>query len=258
MAALRELVAPVALACGDPKLRRLWWSACMLMFAGQLVMDIGGQYFNQSLGLLPYGTPSELTEVAVLTMIPGQLLAIPGSLITGYLSKRGGPLHLLRRMVPLSAILVIIGAFMAEVRQPWFIAVVVICLNYAGLPNVPLMRLVSGSAPPGRIGEALSSVGIAAQLASLIGNVFVAALNGKLMHSGIFDPLWIYYPMCGLLTLCAMIPLHGTPKGGWGAASGLAEEQLFAVTSAHVAAQRWRRKVQQRQNARFERKNQKV
>jgi len=242
----RELTAPVCLACGHPILRRLWWSGCMLMFAGQLVMDIGGQYFNQSLGLLPYGTPSELTEVAVLTMIPGQLLAIPGSLITGYLSKRGGPLHLLRRMVPFASILVVIGAFMAEVRQMWFIAIVVICLNYAGLPNVPLMRLVSGSAPPGRVGEALSSVGIAAQLASLIGNVFVAALNGQLMHSGLYDPLWIYYPMCGLLTLCAIIPLHGTPKGGWGAASGIAEEQVFAITCAHLAAQRWRRKVKAR------------
>eukprot|EP00440_Ansanella_granifera_P032495 gb/GFBE01035258.1/.p1 GENE.gb/GFBE01035258.1/~~gb/GFBE01035258.1/.p1 ORF type:complete len:554 (+),score=97.14 gb/GFBE01035258.1/:1-1662(+) len=244
--ALQEFSKPICLACGNPKLRRLWFCAFMLMFAGQLVMDIGGQYFNQSLNLLPYGTKQEIMTVAVLTMIPGQLLAIPGSLITGYLSKRGGPLHLLRRMVPLSAILVTIGAFMAEVRQMWFIAVVVICLNYAGLPNVPLMRLVSGSAPPGRVGEALSAIGIASQLASLIGNVAVAFLNSQLIKSGLFDPLWIYYPLCGMLSLCALIPLHGMPRGGWGAASGLAEEQVHAIVFAHLAQQRWRKEVKRR------------
>ena len=40
--------------------------------------------------LIPYGTKNELTLVAVLTMVPGQLLAIPGNLVAGYLSKRRG------------------------------------------------------------------------------------------------------------------------------------------------------------------------
>ncbi|OLQ06053.1 hypothetical protein AK812_SmicGene10719 [Symbiodinium microadriaticum] len=89
----QQFVLPVRLAFGNRRLRRLWptlFAGFLLMrlgtwgFAGQLVMDIGGQYFNQSMGLIPYGT----TQVAVLTMIPGQLLAIPGNLITGYLSKR--------------------------------------------------------------------------------------------------------------------------------------------------------------------------
>ncbi|CAE7782488.1 unnamed protein product, partial [Symbiodinium microadriaticum] len=122
--------------------------------------------------------------------------------------------------IPLSSFLVTVGALMAEVRQMWFIAVVVICLNYAGLPNVPLMRLASGVAPPGRVGEALSSIGIAAQLASLIGNIAVAILNRWLMSTDLYDPLWIYYPVCGTLSLCAIIPLIGTPRGGWGSASG--------------------------------------
>ncbi|CAE7940958.1 unnamed protein product, partial [Symbiodinium sp. KB8] len=238
---LRQFVLPVRLAFGNRRLRRLWFAGFLLMFAGQLVMDIGGQYFNQSMGLIPYGTTQEIITVAVLTMIPGQLLAIPGNLITGYLSKRGGPLFLLRRMIPLSSFLVTVGALMAEVRQMWFIAVVVICLNYAGLPNVPLMRLASGVAPPGRVGEALSSIGIAAQLASLIGNIAVAILNRWLMSTDLYDPLWIYYPVCGTLSLCAIIPLIGTPRGGWGSASGDLQEQFMAVVYAHKSMQRWKK-----------------
>lgn len=243
---VRQFILPVRLACGNRRLRRLWCAGFMLMFAGQLVMDIGGQYFNQSMDLIPYGTKDELTTVAVLTMIPGQLLAIPGNLITGYLSKRGGPLHLLRRLVPIASILVTVGAFMAQVQQFWFIAVTVICLNYAGLPNVPLMRLVSGLAPPGRVGESLSAIGIAAQLASLIGNAAVVVLNHHLLKSDMANPLWIYYPMCGTMTLMAILPIRGEPYGGWGAASGIRQDQWVAVVYAHVAQQRWRKEVARR------------
>lgn len=250
---VRQFILPVRLACGNRRLRRLWCAGFMLMFAGQLVMDIGGQYFNQSMDLIPYGTKDELTTVAVLTMVPGQLLAIPGNLITGYLSKRGGPLYLLRRLVPIASILVTVGAFMAQVQQFWFIAVTVICLNYAGLPNVPLMRLVSGLAPPGRVGESLSAIGIAAQLASLIGNAAVVVINHHLMGTAMANPLWIYYPICGTLTLMAILPIRGTPYGGWGAASGIRQDQWVAVVFAHVAQQRWRKEVARRKALRAER-----
>eukprot|EP00913_Durusdinium_trenchii_P025669 g24092.t1 len=238
-----QFILPIRLAFGNRRLRRLWCAGFMLMFSGQLVMDIGGQYFNQSMDLIPYGTKNELTTVAVLTMIPGQLLAIPGNLVTGYLSKRGGPLYLLRRLVPIASMLVTLGAFMAEVKQFWFIALTVIFLNYASLPNVPLMRLVAGLAPPGRVGESLTAIGIAAQLASLIGNAAVVFINHKLMQTDMANPLWIYYPMCGTLTLMAILPIQGTPYGGWGAASGLREDQMVAIVYAHVAQQRWRKLV---------------
>lgn len=239
----RQFILLIRLAFGNRRLRRLWCAGFMLMFSGQLVMDIGGQYFNQSMDLIPYGTKNELTTVAVLTMIPGQLLAIPGNLVTGYLSKRGGPLYLLRRLVPIASMLVTLGAFMAEVKQFWFIALTVIFLNYASLPNVPLMRLVAGLAPPGRVGESLTAIGIAAQLASLIGNAAVVFINHKLMQTDMANPLWIYYPMCGTLTLMAILPIQGTPYGGWGAASGLREDQMVAIVYAHVAQQRWRKLV---------------
>eukprot|EP00933_Yihiella_yeosuensis_P055460 TRINITY_DN54259_c0_g1_i1.p1 TRINITY_DN54259_c0_g1~~TRINITY_DN54259_c0_g1_i1.p1 ORF type:complete len:309 (+),score=48.23 TRINITY_DN54259_c0_g1_i1:45-929(+) len=237
------ILDPLILACGHPQLRRLCVAAFLLMFAGDLVMDIGGQYFNQSLGLLPYGTPQQIQTVAVLTMIPGQLLAIPGSLITGYLSKTGGPLKLLRRLVPIASMLVTLGALMAQVRANWFVAVVVVALTYAALPNVPLARMFGAAAPPGRSGEALGAMGVASQLASLIGNVFVAMCNRSLMKSKLEDPLWIYYPICGLLSLCAIFPLMGEPRGGWGAASGLPKDQVFAITFAVAAKERWRNNV---------------
>jgi len=69
---------PLRLVLRSGRLKRLWLAAFLLSFSGSLVMDIGGQFFNQSLGLLPFGKPSELQRVSALTMIPGAILVIAG------------------------------------------------------------------------------------------------------------------------------------------------------------------------------------
>lgn len=167
-------------------------------------------------------------------------MAIPGNLITGYVAKQAGPLKLLRTLIPFAALLIAAGALMAVVKQMWYIAVVVICLTYANMPNVPLQRMVAGGvAPPGRNGEALATVGVFTTLAGLIGNMFVATLNPPLLRSGLPNPLWVYYPGCAFLVLLAILPLLGTPRGGWGAATGKVGDQIMAISWADGALQRW-------------------
>eukprot|EP00931_Biecheleriopsis_adriatica_P087067 TRINITY_DN61591_c0_g1_i1.p1 TRINITY_DN61591_c0_g1~~TRINITY_DN61591_c0_g1_i1.p1 ORF type:complete len:547 (-),score=107.39 TRINITY_DN61591_c0_g1_i1:61-1701(-) len=231
---------PFILACGHRRLRRLCIASFLLAFAGNLVSDIGGQFFLQSLGLLKHHDSHAIVMVSVLSMLPGQIMAIPGNLLTGYLAQQSGPLKLLRRLVPLAAFLVSVGGLMAVVRQMWYIAVVVICLTYANLPNVPLQRIVAGVAPPGRTGEAIGTVGVFSMMASLVGNLAVASINPYLLSSSLSNPLWVYYPSCGFMVLLALIPLLGTPRGGWGTASGKAVDSVHALIGARMAASKWK------------------
>lgn len=246
---------PMKLAFGNGRLRRLCLAAFCLKFGSDLVMDIGLQFFNDCLGLLDEADEANkarrdsVITVAVLTMLPGQFMAIPGNLITGYLAKKVGTLKLLRILVPISSVLVAVGALMALVRQMWFIAVVVICLTYASMTAVPLLRMVAGVAPPGRMGEALAAVGVFAQSAGLIGNFLVAVMNPLLLRTSLTNPLWVYYPTCACIVLMAIIPLSGTPRGGWGPASGKPKELLISFVSSVVGWNRWKRFVCRRRMA---------
>lgn len=236
---LRGLVQPFFLAFGHRRLRRLCLTTFLLGFGGSLVNDIGGQFFNQCLGLIQHPDESKVVMVSIWSMLPGQIMAIPGNIITGYIAKQAGPLKVLRMLIPIAALLVAVGAFMAVVQQMWYIAVVVICLTYAGMPNVPLQRIVAGVAPPGRTGEALAANGVFQMLAGLLGNMAVATLNPMLLSSSMPNPLWVYYPVCGLLVLMAILPLIGTPRGGWGAATGSVTDQIHAISWADGALFRW-------------------
>mmetsp|Transcript_57372 Transcript_57372/g.147527 ORF Transcript_57372/g.147527 Transcript_57372/m.147527 type:complete len:546 (-) Transcript_57372:920-2557(-) len=241
------LVQPIRLAFSHRRLRRVCLASFLLSFSGDLIMDIGGQFFNTALNLLPYGSRVEFQEVAVLTMIPGALLVIPGYMITGYLAKMGGTLKLLRKLIPFTAVMTCTGAILAivPVAARWYIVpLVVVAQNYASLVNVPLLRLAGGVAPPGRVGEALAAVGVAGQTANLVGNAAVVVINPLLFGTLMTNPFWVYYPACALLSLSALIPVLRSPKGGWGAASGQVSDIVYATTLAHVAAQRWRQKAQ--------------
>mmetsp|Transcript_43409 Transcript_43409/g.80878 ORF Transcript_43409/g.80878 Transcript_43409/m.80878 type:complete len:710 (-) Transcript_43409:132-2261(-) len=238
--ALKGLVEPFILACSHRRLRRLCLTAFLLAFGGNLVGDIGGQFFQDSLGLIKNPDQSKVVQVAVYSMLPGQIMIIPGNLITGYLAKQSGPLKLLRQLIPIASLLVVSGALMAVVRQMWYIAIVVISLTYANMPpDVVLSRVVAGAAPPGRTGEALATKGTFAMLAGMLGNMGVAAFNPVLLRSDLDNPLWVYYPVCGFLVLLALVPLLGTPRGGWGTASGTVHDQLLAVAYAGDALRRW-------------------
>jgi len=210
-------------------------------------MCTSGQYYNDALGLLPYGLPSEFAMVSVLQTLPGQLLVIPGYWITGSLSKSKGSLFLLRILIPITALLMLPGIVMAFAPFMWILPVVVIALNYTGLPQVPLFRMIAGVAPPGRMGEALSAAGITMQAAGLVSNLMIALTSSRVQNIPMKSPLWVFYPLAAVLQFCAVLPLLGNPRHGhWGAAAGVVEDQVMATIYAAVFGLRWLRKSQER------------
>lgn len=247
LAAIRE---PLQLIFRHRRLRRLFLTLFFIGIGDTFMLAIGGQFFNQCMGLIPYGSESQFAMVNAVSSLTGTILAVPGLLLAGLLAKQGGALRLSRQLIPLSAAFMSVGAFLAVVRQIWFVGVVVTLLSYSGLPRVPLSRIVAGVAPPGRMGEALSAMGVVAQAAGLLANCIVVLLNRSLIASPLANPLWVYYPAGGILTLLAVLPLLGAPKGGWGAAAGLLKDVLFSVVWARVADARWKRFVQRRRKTR--------
>lgn len=248
----KTFLNPMRLIFLHRRLRRLCLAAFLLALSSTLPMVISQQYFNEALDLYPYGTDAQFARVALLSTLPGQLMVLPGFLLTGFLAKQSGTLKLLRKLVPLAAVLTLVGALMAWVQALWFVPVIVIAGSYASLWNVPLMRLVSGVAPPGRMGEALSSAGVSMQIAGLLGNGFVAVANPKLLSTNMENALWVYYPLCAVIAVAAILPLMGRPKSGWGAASGLAKQGFYAATGAKVAGDRWLKITRQHKSEREE------
>jgi len=232
-------------------LRRLCASAFLLAFSGSVIMTVSGQFHFQSLGLLPYGTVQELQVVAAVGMLPGQLLVLPGYLLTGYLAKQKGTLTLFRRLIPITAFLKLFGVLLIVVSHLWFLPLVVTAESYTGLAMVPLMRLVAAVAPPGRVGEAMSAVGVSMQAAGLVGNAFVIMMHPLMKHIHMEKQLWIYYPLCAFLHILALLPVTGAPSGaGWGMASGRVEDHFVAYVSASVAGRRWRNRARLSSDAR--------
>uniref|UniRef100_A0A7S1WIU5 Major facilitator superfamily (MFS) profile domain-containing protein n=1 Tax=Alexandrium catenella TaxID=2925 RepID=A0A7S1WIU5_ALECA len=248
----KTVLDPVRLMFCHRRLRRLCLVAFLLAVTNTLPMVIKTQYFNQALDLYPYGTDEQFARVALMSTLPGQLMVLPGYVLTGFLAKQNGTLKLLQRLVPLTAILTAIGGLMAVVRAMWFVPVVVIAGSYAGLPNVPLMRMVSGAAPPGRVGEALSVAGVSMEIGGLLSNAMIVVVNPWLLKTPIPDVLGVYYPFGAAVALLAIIPLSSMPKGGWGAAAGGTRDAFYAATNAKMAAAHWRRRAKRRTTERMQ------
>jgi len=231
---------PLRLMFLHRRLRRLCATAFLLAFSGSVVMSVAAQFHFQSLGLLPYGTDKQLMLVAAVGLLPGQLLVLPGYVLTGYLAKAGGTLRMLRKLIPITATLKLFGVLLLFVSYLWFLPFVVVAESYTGLANVPLMRMVSGCAPPGRMGEALSAAGVSMQVAGFIGNVAITLILPCMRMVGWEAKLWIFYPLCACLHMLAILPVLGKPsRGGWGAASGEVKDQVMANIYAGIAGRRW-------------------
>lgn len=244
------MTEPFRLMFRHRRLRRLNLSLFLMSTADTLTMAVGGQFYLMSLGLIPNGTDSEIAMVNVASSLPGQILVLPGLILTGFLAKQRGSLRLTRQLIPFAATCILFTAGLAFVKTLWFLPLVVVLQNYASLPRVPMMRIVAGVAPPGRMGEAISAVGISSQFSGLLGNGIVALLNPILLKCGMQNPLWIYFIAAGGMTLAGILPLVGTPKNGWGVAAGRLEDFTVAVVWARVAKSRWKKFVQKKRETR--------
>lgn len=209
---IRNLFEPLRLGCGDRDIRDACWAAGLIAFSGDLVMDIGGQYFQDSLGILPvkpgqHPTKKEMT-FAVLTMLPPQLGIIPGYALVGWFMKRLGSKRLLQILIPVSWLLTSSGALFQFMADDYTLAVMVVLLDYSSLANVPLFAFVQEAAPRGRVGEAMGAVGSCQQISQFMGNFVLQFMNPMLRRSLGEKGFWVYYPVCGFLTLLALFPVR--------------------------------------------------
>eukprot|EP00415_Alexandrium_ostenfeldii_P005143 UN5143 len=184
----------------------------------------------------------------MLRTVGGQLVVIPGFVLTGYLAMQNGTMKVLRCLIPVTALMLSMGALIKAVRFMWFVAVLEFFLSLTDLYEVPLSRLVTGVARPGKVGEWLSTLGLAMEVAKLLGNAFTVGINTVFMINLHGLRLWWYYPSCGLLILLAALPILGTPKvpTGWGAAAGSRMEQLHMHLAVARAANKWKTVVSAR------------
>eukprot|EP00930_Biecheleria_cincta_P053977 TRINITY_DN3981_c0_g1_i1.p1 TRINITY_DN3981_c0_g1~~TRINITY_DN3981_c0_g1_i1.p1 ORF type:complete len:516 (-),score=89.02 TRINITY_DN3981_c0_g1_i1:189-1694(-) len=180
----------------------------LIDFSKDLVFDIGGQFFMESLDLIKQGTHEQQQRVSILSSIPSQMTGIPALALVGWLAKRYRPLTMLWVMIPVGTILIMSGCLMNWFPFMWFVPIVCITENFADLTRIPLNLFVTELAPKGRLGEAMGVVGMVKQIVGFLGNLVVVAVNPVLQESGLHNSLWVYYPACGLLRLFALLALH--------------------------------------------------
>eukprot|EP00443_Scrippsiella_acuminata_P131193 CAMPEP_0115596836 /NCGR_PEP_ID=MMETSP0272-20121206/13040_1 /TAXON_ID=71861 /ORGANISM="Scrippsiella trochoidea, Strain CCMP3099" /LENGTH=597 /DNA_ID=CAMNT_0003032185 /DNA_START=69 /DNA_END=1863 /DNA_ORIENTATION=+ len=211
MLANLPIVSELLMVLKDPVLAYVLLTGSLLAFSGDLVFDIGSQFFRDELDLLGDGEMSEerLEQnqlISVLTTLPAEILIIPGAMLVGSLGQRLGSLRLLKILIPISGICTASGVIMALAPSYWLVPVVCIAQNYAALAgNIPLKHLVAQVAPEGRVGEAMGTLGMLGQAVGFVANAATAAVTPMLL-SCMPKPLWIYYVVCGALTLVAMLP----------------------------------------------------
>jgi len=139
--------------------------------------------------------------------MPTQLTGIPALALVGWLAKRYRPLTMLWVMIPVGTVLIMSGCLMNWLPYMWFLPIVCITENFADMTRIPLNLFVTELAPKGRLGEAMGVVGMVKQIVGFLGNAVVVVVNPPLQASGLRNPLWVYYPACGLLRLLALLAL---------------------------------------------------
>lgn len=207
------VISELLMVLHEPALGCVLLIGALLAFSGDLVFDIGSQFFRDELDLLGDDSMSEqrLKQnqlISVLTTLPAEIFIIPGAMLVGSLGHHFGSLQLLKILIPLAGAFTASGAIMALAPSYWLVPVVCIAQNYAALPgNIPLKHLVAQVAPEGRVGQAMGTLGMLGQAVSFVANATTAAVTPVLLHY-MQKPLWIYYLVCGTLTLAALLPAY--------------------------------------------------
>eukprot|EP00930_Biecheleria_cincta_P004102 TRINITY_DN1049_c0_g1_i1.p1 TRINITY_DN1049_c0_g1~~TRINITY_DN1049_c0_g1_i1.p1 ORF type:complete len:608 (-),score=130.50 TRINITY_DN1049_c0_g1_i1:45-1868(-) len=201
------LVLPFRMLCEVRTLGMLCIVIVLLDFSKDLVFDIGGQFFMQSLDLIENGTHEDRQMVTVLSSIPSQVTTIPTMAAVGWIAKRYRPMQMLWVMIPVGAVCVMAGCMLNWIPYMWFLPIVCATESFADLTRIPMALLITELAPKGRLGEAMGVVGMIKQIVSFLGNAVVAGLNPVLQASELHNPLWIYYPICALMRLLTLLAL---------------------------------------------------
>lgn len=181
-------------------LRNLCLTAALISLPEMALADVVTQFVYSTLHLT---TAAEQQRAGVLTDTCGRLSLVPAYLLLGWLSKRCGALRALRGAIPLASLLLALPAALVFCKAMWFLPVLGVALNLAGVVFTPLHVVVAEVAPLGRVGECMASVGVAKQAGSMGANLLVAFLTPWLRREVTPWPEPFYFPVAGAVCLCA-------------------------------------------------------
>lgn len=124
-------------------------------------------------------------------------------ILVGVASRRYSPHGFVRVWLPFTAVLFAVPALLAVFHEHWAILIAGFCACLPLSNYGPLQALVVHVVPSTRIGEAMGSMAACKNLVSFIAPFAIGALSESLARTGNSDKLWVIYPGCAVIMLCA-------------------------------------------------------
>jgi len=198
-------LASLQFAFSSSALTKLCAIASLVSIPETVLTELMNQFSYENLDLM--GTAASGKERSFVTFYNALALQVSlmlGSYVVGLLAPRLTSLRLLRWLIPASAVLQSLPAVVRLVPERWTVVLSAVAVGLSILVLPPLQALVPQLAPEGRVGEALGTVGSFKCIASLMGNSIVSIGAVVIQSTGLEKPLWIFFPLCGLISLCGL------------------------------------------------------
>lgn len=195
---------PIDLFKQCPDLRYLCVVAALVSLPETTLTDVSAQYALNQFDLIYSSDGARKKEVAIVFQWPGYLFLMPAFLVAGFLAKTCGALRTLKILIPLTGVMMSMPVLVRFVPRIWLAAITGMAVPLSMVVFAPLQSLISEVAPPGKVGEAMGSVGASKQAVGLASNIAVSGLVPALLRTGFEKPLWIFYPLATLTSFAAL------------------------------------------------------
>jgi len=192
------------LALENKALLKLCAIAALVSVSETVLFELMNQFTYENLGLMGAGASGEERSfVTLVNVFAFQVSMLLGSYAVGLLAQRLTSLQLLKGLIPACAVLQSLPAVERVLPEVWVAVTCAVALGLSIVVLPPLQALVPQFSPETRVGEALGTFGSCKCLASLVGNLMLSAGVPAIQNTGLEKPLWIMFPVCGLVSLCS-------------------------------------------------------
>mmetsp|Transcript_79663 Transcript_79663/g.206961 ORF Transcript_79663/g.206961 Transcript_79663/m.206961 type:complete len:608 (-) Transcript_79663:598-2421(-) len=199
------LLTSCQLAFESKSLLKLCAVAALVSIPETVLFELMNQFTFENLGMMGVAVSrDERSFVTACNVFATQISLLVGSYSVGLLSQQLSSLQLLRWLIPACAVLQSFPAVERLAPQAWVVVLSAVALGLSIVVLSPLQALVPHFSPAGRVGEALGTFGSSKCIASLMGNAIISVGIPAIQSTGLEKPLWVLFPACGLISLCAL------------------------------------------------------
>jgi len=203
--AKKSVLSWLWLVRNNPSLLRVSIIAMLVCLAEVVLHDVVPQYAFTCLDILTgKENGPERRRIAFVNSITTWTAISVSSMVVGWLQRCWSPFVLMK------AVIIVIAAFQTLpviLTQYPTMAVLVVCsfsVGSAFLVLPILQALVPEVAPPDRTSEAIAAMAAFKNAAYLGSSLLLSVFLPFLHQSGLENPLWILFPVCGALALSAL------------------------------------------------------